>query len=30
MEVTIYDFGYFLSLLYQWKKLIESRKEVSI
>ena len=25
MEVTIYDFGYFLSLLYQWKKLIESR-----
>ena len=29
MEVTIYDFEYFLSLLYQWKKLIESRKEVS-
>ena len=25
MEVTIYDFEYFLSLLYQWKKLIESR-----
>jgi len=25
MEVTIYNFGYFLSLLYQWKKLIESR-----
>ena len=29
MEVTIYDFEYFLSLLYQWKKLIESREEVS-
>lgn len=25
MDVTIYDFGYFLSLLYQWRKLIESR-----
>jgi hypothetical protein len=29
MDVTIYDFEYFLSLLYQWRKLIESRKEVS-
>lgn len=25
MDVTIYDTQYFLSLLYQWKKLIESR-----
>lgn len=26
MDVTIYDFEYFLSLLYQWRKLIESRE----